>query len=81
MASMYPQNLGGVPQFFGIMGSGVFPGGINANGLPEFGGSIDRASFPFFLGPAGQLSGQHNGIPKSSSFERLPLSSFVKYQA
>lgn len=43
--------------------------------LPDFGGSIDRGSFPFFMG--GGYGGY--GIPKNGSFERSSNSSFVQF--
>jgi hypothetical protein len=50
--------------------------------LPEFGGSIDRNSFPFFYAqPSGPGGGPFpSGKSLGGSFELSANSSFVKYQ-
>jgi hypothetical protein len=74
-----------VPSYFGHFGSGLTNFFGNGPSLPDFGGSIDRSSFPAYgiVNPI-HVGGGHGGggmAGKTGSFERSPHSSFVKYQS
>ena len=77
----------GIFSHLGFFG-GAAPFGGPGGPMPDFGANFDRGSFPFF-GGATALSGlgmstnpninPANAAYKSTSFERSPNSSFVRY--